>query len=264
MTQVIPAETTAMSEWLAPEGGWASDGNEDIAPAFPIISIVQPMTQIQGGIPGFFHHSDSGDQTGDFDGVLLVRRETRALFAKGDEKPVCRSDDGRNPVPHQRLWEMETVTLENGDRKAVPMLATQPNCANCPFAQWGGKYGDEPPPCSNSYIVIAARNGDPEDLVQVRIKGTSIKPFRQWVSRKLAPKRIPMFFFQVHLTTEEKTAPTRKWYQLVIESAPLNADDARVYSHIINAHRARIEQAVRESGGEVEEWAEPLEEMPFE
>jgi hypothetical protein len=100
--------------------------------------------------------------------------------------------------------------------------------------------------------------------VQVRIKGTSIKPFRQWVSRKLAPKRIPMFFFQVHLTTEEKTAPTRKWYQLVIESAPLNADDARVYSHIINAHRARIEQAVRESGGEVEEWAEPMEEMPFE
>jgi hypothetical protein len=51
---------------------------------------------------------------------------------------------------------------------------------------------------------------------------------------------------------------------MVIESAPLNADDARVYSAIINAHRARIEQAVRESGGEVEEWAEPLEEMPFE
>ncbi len=263
MTQaLINADAKAITEWTAPDGGWASDGNEDIAPAFPIVSIVQTTSQITKPIPGFFYHSDTEDQTADFDGVLLVRRENRAMFVKGDDKPICRSDDGRNPAPNQRLWAMEPgsrVAFESGESYGVPM---KPNgCDNCPFSVWNG---DQPPLCSNSYVIIAARNGDPEDLVQLRLKGTSIRPFRQWVARKLAPKRLPMFFFQVHLTTEEKTAPSRKWHQLVIESNPMEESDARTYSEVINAHRARIEHAVREAGGEVEAWEEPDEEMPFE
>lgn len=261
MTQaLINAEAKSLTDWEAPNGGWASDGNEDIPPAFPIVSIVQPMSQIPKAMAGWFFHSDTEEQTADFDGVLLVRRETRALFVEGDDKPICRSDDGRNPAPNQRLWNPEFEGFVAQGRKWVAP-PVKGSCDNCPFSLWTG---DTPPICSNSYVIIAARNGAPEDLVQLRLKGTSIKPFRQWVSRKLAPKRLPMFFFQVHLTTEEKTAPSKKWHQLIIESSPLDESDVRTYSDVINAHRARIEHAVKEAGGEVEEWQDDAEEMPFE
>ena len=260
-TDLIPAEQKELTTWTPPDGGWASDGNEDIPPAFPIVSILQPMSQVKNAIGGFFYHSDTEEQFDAFDGVLLVRRETRAMFVKGDDKPICRSDDGRVAAPRQRLWQMEPgdrLTFESGETYGVPMVPK--GCDQCPFSAW---VGDSPPLCSNSYVVIAARNGDPEDLVQLRLKGTSIKPFRQWISRKLAPKREPMFFHQVHLTTEEHVGPSRKWHQLVIESSKLTEDDARAYSEVINAHRARIEHAVVEAGGDVTEWIEE-DQPPFE
>lgn len=264
MTQALTsAEPKAMTEYVAPDGGWNSDGNEDIPPSFPIVSIVQPMSQIPKAMPGWFFHSDTEEQTADFDGVFLVRRETRAMFVDGDDKPVCRSDDGQNPAPRQRLWNMEAgsrISI-NKQTHGVPPIAPR-DCANCPFSDWGDGV---PPLCGNQYVVIAARNGDPEDLVQVRLKGTSIKPFRQWISKKLAPKRFPMFFFQVHLETEEHTEPSKKWHQLTIQSAALSEADARTYNNVLNLHRARIEHAVKEAGGEVEEWVtDDAEDMPFE
>lgn len=256
-TDLIPAEQKELTAWTPPEGGWASDGNEDIPPAFPIISILQPMSQVAKAIPGFFYHSDTEEQSGEFDGVLLVRRETRAMFVNGDDKPICRSDDGKMPAPRQKLWQLDAGSrISVGtETHGVPPIAPK-DCANCVFSDWGDGV---PPLCGNSFVIIAARNGDPEDLVQLRLKGTSLKPFKQWVSRKLAPKREPMFFYQVHLTTEEHTEPGRKWHQLVIDSQKLTEADAQEYSDVINAHRARIEHAVVEAGGDVTEWEDPLE-----
>ena len=262
MTQaIVSAEPKPVTDYTPPEGGWASDGNEDIPPAFPIVSIVQPMTQLKNAIPGWFYASDTEECTSDFDCVPLVRRETRALFVEGDDKPWCRSDDGRVPAPRQKLWNLEAgsrITVGK-DSHGVPPIAPK-DCANCVFSDWGD---GAPPMCGNAYAIIAARNGDPDDLVQLRIKGTSIRPFRQWVSRKLAPKRLPMFFFQLHLTTEEHTEPGRKWHQMVIESSPLNEADARIYNDVISAHRARIETAVRETGAEVDAWEDPAD-LAFE
>ena len=258
--ELTPAEPREMMAWTPPSDGWASDGNEDIEPTFPMVTLLQPMSQVSNARAGWFHHSDTEQQTPDFDGVLLVRRQTRAMFVKGDEKPICRSDDGVVPAPRQRLWAMEPgdrITFESGKDFGVPMAPR--DCEACPFSVWNG---DEPPLCSNSYVVIAARNGDPDDLVQIRFKGTAIKPFRQWVSKKLAPKRLPMYFFAIHLEAEEHTEPSRKWWQPVFRSAPLEETDARVYSEIINRHRARIERAVQEAGGEVEAWDD--DDAPFE
>jgi hypothetical protein len=264
MADIVPTGQKELTAWTPPPGGWASDGNEDIPPAFPIVSIVQPMSQIAMPVPGWWYHSDTGEQTGEFVGVLLVRRETRAMFVKGDDKPICRSDDGKVPVARTRLWEMEPgdrLAFENGENYGVPLKPK--DCDDCPFSVWRGS---DPPLCGNSYIIIAARNGDQDDLVQVRLKGTSIKPFRQWIRTKLAPKREPMYFYEVRLTTEEKQAPSRKWHQLVIEANPLTEAEAQQYSIILGEHRARIEHAVREAGGEVEQWIDPdgAEDMPFE
>lgn len=255
MTQeLVQAETKEMTAYAPPDGGWADDGNADIAPAFPIVSILQPMSQVVNAVAGWFHHSDTDEIASDFDCVPLVKRETRAMFVDNDDKPICRSDDGIVPAPRQRLWNMEAgIRVKvNGASLGVPPV-TPRDCANCPFSDWNGA---EPPVCGNSYQIIVARNGDPDDLVQLRLKGTSIKPYRDFVRKKLAPRRIPMFFFQFHLTTEEKTAPSRKWYQLVIDAAPLTENDARTYSEVISQHRARIETAVKEAGGEVEEWVD--------
>lgn len=260
-TSLVPKEQQELTAWTPPEGGWASDGNEDIAPAFPIVSILQPMSQVAKAIPGFFYHSDTEEQSGEFDGVLLVRRETRAMFVNGDDKPICRSDDGKVPAPRQKLWQLDAgsrVTVGNADY-GVPPVAPK-DCANCVFSDWGDGV---PPLCGNSYVIIAARNGDPEDLIQLRLKGTSIRPFKQWVSKKLAPRREPMYFHQVHLTTEEHTEPGRKWHQLVIASSKLDEADAQMYSEVINAHRARIETAVTAEGGAVDEWEDPAD-LAFE
>lgn len=259
LTQLVQKTETAVTEWA---GKWADDGNSDIPPTFPIVSICQPMTQTKGAVAGWFQHSDTGECTSDFDGVLLIRRETRAMFVDNDEKPICRSDDGREPAPRQRLWQMEPgsrISI-NKQTHGVPPVAPR-DCANCPFSDWGDGL---PPLCGNQYVIIAARNGDPEDLVQLRLKGTSIRPYRQWVSRKVLPQRRPMYSFQVHLTTEEHVEPSKKWYQLVIDSYDMTREEAMTFSAVIDAHRARIEHAVKEAGGEVEEWQDDAEEMPFE
>lgn len=245
MTQIAVPEP---KELVAYEGQLPSDGNEDVPPAFPIVSIVQPMSQIPKAIPGWFYHSDTGEQAAEFDGVLLYRKDTRAMFIDGDDKPVCRSNDGKTPARNQRLWTMETIKL-NGSQHAVPPVAPA-NCANCVFSDWGD---GAPPVCGNAYVIIAARNGDPEDLVQLRLKGTSIKPFRQWVSKTLAPHRLRMYQHQVHLETEEKTGPSRKWHQLVITSHPVeDMDDVLTYASLLGQHQERIDEAVE------------VEDLPFE
>ena len=263
VTELVTTESKTVTNYTAPPAGWNSDGNEDIQPAFPTVSIVQPMTQIEKAIPGWFYHSDTEEQTGDFDGVFLLRRETRAMFVNDDENPVCRSDNGKVPAPRQRLWNMEAGARIgiNKQTYGVPPIAPK-DCANCVFSDWGDGV---PPLCANQYVIIAARNGDPDDLVQVRLKGTSIKPFRQWVAKKLAPKGLGMYFFQVHLETEERTEPTKKWHQVVISSSQMTERDALVFNDILTLHRARIEHTVKEAGAEVEGWADDGNEfVPFE
>ena len=237
MTQLITSEPKGLVTY---DGSLPSDGNEDVPPAFPIVSIVQPMSQIPKAVPGWFYHSDREEQTAEFDGVLLYRKDTRAMFVDGDDRPVCRSNDGKVPARNQRLWTMERFRL-NGSDHAVPPVAPS-SCANCIFSDWGD---GAPPVCGNAYAIIAARNGDPEDLVQLRLKGTSIKPFRQWVSKTLAPHGLRMYQHQVHLETEEKTVPSRKWHQLVVSSQAIeDMDLVLTYAEILGQHQDRIAEAI--------------------
>lgn len=255
-TAVVPEQNTTLSLWDAPEGGWESDGNEDILPRFPMITLVQPMAK--EGTPGEFFHTDTGESTKELDIVILVRRETRALFEEGSEKPICRSDDGRVPAQHQPLWDGRTEVDLGGKFGRIAITQNYPPslCTLCPFSRWGED--GEPPACGNSYVLLVDRGNN--DLAQLRIKGTSIKPYRDFVASKVSPKGRKIFWFRIKVTSALKTGPSRKWYEMVFNGSLLSQGGAESYNAILRAQKARFEETVKAQGDEVEAWVEPDEE----
>ena len=250
MTTAIAKPQTAVTEYVAPEGGWEDDGNSDIQPSFPVITIVQPMSQAKEADKhvGEFYHSDSETFTPTLDVVGLVRHETRALFEDGKDKPACMSFNGKEPQPNQPVWTQATVTIRKTEM-GVPFTRAPRACAECPFSEWNG---DQPPLCKNSNIILVDRGED--DLAQLRISGTSIKPYRQFVARKLIPKHQPLFTQRLHLSTEIKVEPGRKWAQLVIGNTPLSQKEADRYNAILGEQRARFEDTLRAEGSVGVEW----------
>ena len=253
-TAVAPAQNTTLSLWEAPEGGWEDDGNDDILPRFPMIAL-QPANARN---PGKFLHSDTEEVTDSLDIVVLVRRETRALFEDEAEKPICRSDDGRTPAPHQPLWDgRDSINLQNIGKVAVTQSYPPSLCTLCPFSRWGDN--GEPPACGNSYILLVDRGQN--DLAQLRVKGTSIKPYRDFIASKVTPKGRKSFWFRIKVTSVYREAgPTRKWYEMAFNGSLLSQEEAEGYNAILRAQKARFEETVKAQGEEVEAWVEPDDE----
>lgn len=238
-TALASRESTALEVWT--DTDWESDGTEEAAAIFPIVSIVQPMSQVQGARPGDFFNPDTGESLPYLDVVPLFQKETRAYFVEGNDTPQCISADGRRPLPNQPLW--------------LEMNQPAPACSDCPFSQWGTD--GKPPPCRNSIVVLAdmaPMNGETTenravDLIQFRVKGTSIKPWRRFIGMKVAAKNRtrPLCSYRLHLTTVEKLAPARKWYELVIESEDLTPAKARRYNEVIRYERERFNQAAAQA-----------------
>ncbi|MCR4340620.1 MAG: hypothetical protein NUW01_12135, partial [Gemmatimonadaceae bacterium] len=195
---------------------------------------------------GEFWHSDRETFDATLDVVGLVKRETRAIFEEGSDTPACMSIDGKVPQPNMPLWTKEFITLRDGE-KAVPFSVAPSACELCPFSQW---QGETPPACQASYVILVDRGSD--DLAQLRIKGKSLKPYREFVKRKLAPKRLPLFLFRLSLSNRIHAEPGKKWAELEIDSVPLSEDDAHHYNQILRAHRQRFETAV--AAGHGVEW----------
>ena len=263
MTQLVSKDENAVVAYETPDGGW-QDGNDDLAPAFPMVTIMQPMSQVKGNTPGFFFHSDTGEVTSNLFCVPLTRTRTRAIFTMGDEKPLCRSFDAVVPAPRQRLWQApllggERITLANAPHRVPPVAPA--NCASCIFSDWGGPNGDEAPPCKEADLIVIARNADIGDLAMLRINGTSLKPYRDWIKNRVLPKRLPSYAFSLDLETVEMNKPGKKWWQLVVRSNELTLAEQWSYYTVVKEFRTRIETAVKEAGGEVEEW---VDDQPFE
>jgi len=239
-TAITNRDTGEVVFYTAPDGGWESDGNEDIAPAFPTITIVQPTSRMPGAEKhvGEFYHSDRETYEATLDVVGLVKRETRALFADGSDTPVCMSADAKAPSQNMPLWRMETVKTRDGE-KGVPFGTAPSACDMCPFSMW---VGDSPPICQSSYVILVDRGDD--DLAQLRIKGKSVKPYREFVKRRLAPKRLPLFTFRLRLAAEVRSDVGKKWAELVVTGEPLSQPEATRYNEILRAHRGRFEQSV--------------------
>lgn len=204
------------------------DGNEDIQPSFPIIKLVQSTSSMKDSSKhaGEFWHSDYEDYTPTLDVVALLKRDTRAYF-KDEDQPACASNDGVVPRENQPLWA----------GKEQPSA-----CAECPFSQWGPN--DEPPPCRESIVLLVDRGGDEPDLAQLRLNAMSFRPYKRFVSRKLAPKKLPIYTQRLHLTTNEKHDAGKKWFELVIENEPLPRAAVEEYVKILHAERERFTQSV--------------------
>ena len=130
------------NEWA----GFASDGTEDIAPSFPIIKIVTATSQMDGASKhvGEFFRSDTEEYFPELEVVPLFQKTTRAVFAEGSDQPLCRSDNGIEPMPYQQLWSQRTFRTNNKQDHEVPDIDQPKSCATCPLGEWTN---DEPPVC---------------------------------------------------------------------------------------------------------------------
>lgn len=246
-TAIAPVDETptALAEWKDFE--WADDGTADIAPSFPIIKIVQATSTMQnsGKHAGEFWRSDTEEYAPTIEVVALFSKDTRAYFEEGKDAPSCASDDGVYPRPNQPLWQGQ----------AAPQF-----CDQCPLSAWKD---DNPPKCRNSKVVLVDHEGE---LAQLRLTGTAIKPFRQFVAKKLKPRKLPLCSQKLHLYTSEESGGGKKWYQLHIDAEALTPTDASQYNAVLRYERQRFEEAVRdthdaEPQGDGVEWDDG--EQPF-
>lgn len=229
--------TTEVATYSPPEGGWASDGNEDLPVARPTIALVPPISATKEFLAGEFKHSDRNHSEPSLDVVILYRKETRALFAADSKEPVCRSDDGKFPAKDMPLWDMEEIDL--GKRGKVAVFGFPGQCGVCPFGEWEGT---TPPACGNSYVLLVDR-GD-GDLAQLRVKGTSIKPYRDFIAKK--PARMPIYAYRTTVTSEFKERGLNKWYEMRFRAEPLEEDEARRYDALLRSQAHRFEPALEE------------------
>lgn len=206
------------------------DGNEDIPASYPAIKIVQATSVMQGSKKhvGEFWHSDVEDYEPTLDVVGILKRDTRAYFPEGAQEPACASNDGIVPRADQALWK----------DKEQPA-----SCAECPLSVWGDD--GTPPPCRESMVLLVDRNPDGyPDLAQLRIGGMSIRPYKRFVGRKLAPKKLPIYTQRLHLTTAEKAEAGKNWMELIIEGEPLPREKVLEYVALLRVERSRFEQSL--------------------
>lgn len=225
--------TTEITTWTPPQGGWASDGTEDLPTRHPMISLTAPIAATKEKPAGEFFHSDTEKSEAALEVVMLYVREERVMFEEGTSEPVCRSADGKVPLADMPLWEMERVTLKHGP---VAVLDFPGTCGNCPFSEW---IDGKAPPCSNGYVLLVDR-GD-GDLAQLRVRGTSIKPFKDWIAKK--PRNKPIYFFRTTITAEDKTKGTNRWFEMRFKAVPLEEEEVRRYDLLLKSQTHRFEPA---------------------
>lgn len=225
------------------------DGTEGIAPSFPIVKIVQGTSSMDGAGKhgGDFWHSDSEEFEGTIDVVALLMRHTQAFFPRDAVEPACSSSDGVSPRPNQPLWRSAVVELANGGITDVPEQAPA-YCRDCPFSLW---IDDQPPPCRASVMLLVERADG--SLAQLRVGGKSMQPWRRFVSRRLAPKQLPLYTQRLHLYTEERSEPGKKWFELRVDAQPLTRAEVARNVALLRAERQRFEASVAAAAQEADE-----------
>ena len=224
--------TTAIETW--DDIDWGDDGSEDVRPSYPVVKLVQAVSTMKDSTKhiGDWHRSDTDTYMPSPIAVgILAMKRTRALWEKGTDTPLCRSDDARVPAPRQPQWEGQE----------------QPRtCAECPFSQWGED--DTPPACKASMVLFADLNVDGEtpEMAQVRLSTTSIKPFDQFVARRVVPKGRKLCQFRFELGSEEQQGGGNKYQRLTVYADDLPKAKAVEYATRLRADREAFEAAARE------------------
>ena len=223
---------------------WEDDGTGDIAPSFPLIKVVQRMSGMEGASKhnGDFWHSDRDGEAA-FEGTLgvvpLVKRDTRAYFEEGSDRPTCMSADGRAPLPNQPLWSSPDA----------PLAAQPTACSLCPLSMWDEVTG-RPPKCRESKVLLVVR--DDNTLAQFRLGGMNIKPFERYIAKALKPKKLPMYSKRFIVTTVERRKDGKTWNEIELIGEQLSIEEAKGYAAMLRAERQRFESTLHDS--EVSAW----------
>ena len=219
-------------------------GIDDVQPSFPQVKLVQAVSKMvdSGKHGGDFWRSDTEEYLPSLTLVPIYRRITRAYFEEASEKPDCSSSDGVYPNDYVTLW------AERNER--MPS-----SCNDCPLSAWGED--GVPPPCSESWVFLCDLGGE---LVQLRIRGKNIRPWKSYISRRLAPKRLPLYSHELTVKASRKTAGQNTWYEMELTPRVLTVGEGLKYQEVLRAYR---EQFVRHVAAEDinaapadEEWTE--------
>lgn len=242
MTSLVTNETTAVALYTAPEGGWASDGNEDAVTRYPMVKMVHGTSRMTDDAPkhaGEFYHDDSGEFTPSVTCVALFRRDTRALFVTGSETPACRSFDGKRPEPDMDVWNWESVQFRGMKEPMMVPHGEPSSCASCVFGEW--QPGRKPPLCKSSIVLLIDRKDG--GLAQLQFSGKSIRPYNELVG-KIRARGHRLYFYELELTTVRRTEGDNTWYELApIKATPLPTDRALEYNELILSQRPKFETA---------------------
>ena len=52
--------------------------------------------------------------------------------------------------------------------------------------------------------------------MQLRVNGMNLRPWRNFISRQLAPKKLPLFSKQLTVSTDRKTKGQNTWYEMEV------------------------------------------------
>ena len=235
---------------------WSDFGLDDIPVIFPITTIVQGTSRMPGADKhgGDFYNTGTETFASQIDVVILARSNTRALFEDGADQPLCRSADGKTPLPNQPLWARESFKARGGKKVAVLSTVQPGSCFGCPFSEW--PEDGSAPLCQESDVYLI--DTEEGELSQLRVKGKSLRPLRQWIGRRCLPKRIAPFNFRVRLGTDRKEGPSGPYQELVVKGAEqLPPAEAAKYGNLLAEQRARFEKTLRDS--EHVEWVDETE-----
>lgn len=231
MTSLVANETKDVALYSAPEGGWASDGNDDAPIHYPLIKMVHATSRMTDDAPkhaGEFWHDDLERFTETLEIVGLVRKDSRALFMEGSESPVCRSSDGKTPEPGGEIWGMEMVQLRKAAQPQMLPHAEPSSCASCVFGQWFDK---TPPPCKSSIVLLVDRPGI--GPARMQLSGKSIRPYNDLIGR-IRGKKHRLFFYKLTLSTVRKSEGGNTWYELApIKAELLPVEEMHRYNEIV-------------------------------
>lgn len=145
----------------------------------PVMKLVQSTTKVEGVADklGKWYRTDTGETTEAPHLIMIGIAKQRVLFEStysGEGKPLCRSDNGKEPRAEYIGQTLDVVPptekYEAVVREGPGNFEIMPLCSNCPLSQWvnGNK-----PPCklSDSWAAVTS-DGDP---VIVRFGGSAAK-----------------------------------------------------------------------------------------
>ena len=156
--------------------------------------------------------------------------------------PACLASDGRSFQP------LDFPTPCDCRPPPSTLGACGAACAACPFSDW--QPDGSAPLCRESRVLLIERDDD-GTLAQLRLGGMNIRPFVQFVARKLKPKKLPLYSQRLYLAIAEHRRDGNTWNEVEIGSELLSVEAGMAYSEILREQRQRFESTL---GGAQAEW----------